>query len=89
MIMSCYSFSCYILTRADYRILTTEILFLTFELGPNIAFAIRNPILLSNSDLISHFVVRNPTLSFGFAMNIIFCHSKSYFDIRTGAEKLF
>ena len=37
---------------------------LTFELGPNIAFAVRNTILLSNSGLISHFDVRNPILSF-------------------------
>ena len=60
--------------------------YLTFEHGPNIAFDIRNPIRLSNSGPISHFDDRYPISSFELGPNIAFCHSKSYFDIRTRAE---
>ena len=60
--------------------------FMTFELGPNIAIDIWNPIWLSNSGPISHFDVWYPILSFESKPNIAFCHSKSYFDIQTGAE---
>ena len=40
----------------------------------------------SNLDRISNFDIRNPILTFEFGPNIEFCHSKSYFDIRTWTE---
>ena len=40
----------------------------------------------SNLGQISYFDIQNPILTFELKPNIVFWHSKSYFDIRTGAE---
>ena len=40
----------------------------------------------SKSGWISYFDIQNPILTFKLRPNIVFWHTKSYFDIRTGAE---
>ena len=77
-------------TGAEYMYLNLifEILFWHSNLGQISNFDIRNPILtfefgpiIAFRCLISYFVI-------SIGPNIAFCHSKSYFDIRTGAEYL-
>ena len=48
-------------------------------------FDIQNPILTFELK-ISYFDIQNPILTFELRPNIVFWHSKSYFDIRTWAE---
>ena len=52
----------------------------------NRIFFIQNAILTFKSGRISNFDIQNPISTCEIGRNIIFCHSKTYFDIRTGAE---
>ena len=79
---------CYfdIRTKAEYRILTFEILFWYSNSSRISYFDIRNPILTFKLGRISNFDNRNPILTFELRPNNVFLHSKSYFNIQTEAK---
>ena len=66
--------------------LTFEILFWHSKPGRIHILTFKIPFRHSNWGRISNFDIRNPILTFEIRLNIEFWHSKSYFDIWTGAE---
>ena len=72
--------------RAPYRILTFRILFDIRNLAEYCILTFKTLFWHSNWGRISHFDILNHILTFKQQPNIAFWHSKSYFDIRTGAE---
>ena len=66
--------------------LTFEILFWHSKPGRIHILTFKIPFRHSNWGRISNFDIKNPILTFEIRLNIEFWHSKSYFDIWTGAE---
>ena len=76
-------------TGTEDRILTFKILFWHSNRCRISYFDFQNPILHSNSGQLSHFDFQIPILIFELRPNIVFWHSKSDFDIITGAEYMY
>ena len=72
-------------TGAEYRILTLKILFWHSKYGWISNFDIQNPILTFELGPNIAVGIQNPILTFELRLNIVFQHSKSYFDIGKGA----
>ena len=73
-------------TKAEYRILTFKILFWHSNWVKYRILTFKILFWHSKSGRISYFDIQNPILTFEIRPNIVFCYSKSYFDIRTEAE---
>ena len=72
--------------RPNIVFLSFKILFWHSNWGQISYFDIQNPIWTFEIGPISYFDILNPILTLELGPNIVFWHSKSYFDIRTEAE---